>query len=122
MDNMPELKTLVIDEGFKRQLALELPQMNEPQILDMWFKFLPDARRDQPGQEADDRLYVCGMLVTQMRTRALAQHSIERLHRCQVLSADMSQVANHLKYKAVQADPRTRAASKGLWTPGMGDE
>lgn len=96
--------------------------MNEAQILDMWFKMIPDARRDEGGDETDARLYVCGMLVTQLRVRAHGQHSVDRLFRCQVLVNDMQQVAQHLANKARMNDPRARAASKGLYIPGSFDD
>ena len=115
----PDIPTFVIDGKFKRDLAAKLPSMNEPDILSLWFDCIPDARRDLAGDATDARLYVCGMLITEMRRRAIGQRSIERLHRCQVLFADMEQVATHIKQRAMQSDPRSQAAGKGLWVPGM---
>lgn len=121
MTDPPAVKTWVVDDAFKRELSKQLPSMNEPEIMNLWWDIMPDARRERASEETEAKLYVAGMLVTELRRRAYGQHSIERLHRCQVLSNDMRQVSDHLKFRAVQEDPNTRAASKGLWVPGMGD-
>ena len=113
----PHIPTIVVDDAFKKKLANELPSMNIEAVEGLWWTLMPNAQRDAAGEDVDGRLYVCGMLVTEIRRRAYGSRSIERLHRAQVLANDMRQVADHLKYRAVQNDPSTRAASKGLYLP-----
>ena len=108
-----------MDDAFKRDLAKRLPEMNEPEVLNLWWTLMPNAQRDVAGGDTDGRMYACGMCVTELRRRAYGQRSIERLHRVQVLANDMRQVADHLKFRAVQSDPKTRAASHGIVIPGI---
>ena len=117
MDEIPHIPTIVVDDAFKKKLSNELPGMNQESVEGLFWTLMPNAQRDQPGDETDARLYACGMNVTEMRRRAYGQRSIERLMRAQVLAADMTTVAQHMKYRAVQNDPSTRAASKGLYLP-----
>lgn len=98
-------------------LKEQLPKMNQAEMLGLWFESLPDPRRDSAGDDVDARLFACGMIATEMRSRALGNRNLELLGRVHIMAHEMEQVARHIKFKQAQNDPGLRAQSRGIILP-----
>lgn len=92
----------------------QIPTMNRPELLGLFFETLPNPKIDNLDQSTSDRLHVCGVVLTELRERAIGQRSIEQIQAVHVLADEIAQVANHLQYKAQRG-----GKTSGLWTPGM---
>lgn len=117
----PDIPSLRFDTDYQRELAALLPTMNEPEMINLWFVYLPDPARDKASDETDARLYITGIILTEMRRRAIGQRSVERLNRVHVFKDEMEQVTQHLMFRKHQANPNVRAAAQGVIIPGYND-
>lgn len=117
----PEIPSIVVDEAFQRKLFDSAPSLNEPDLVNQWFILLPNPQRDKASDEADARLYCCGIILTELRKRAIGQRSVERLHRVHVFADEMQQIAQHLAYRDAQTRPGVAAKRLGIeLPPGFG--
>ena len=121
MMETPRIPGIEVDAIFMRKLADSVSSLNEPDIVNQWFILLPDPKRDKAGDETQNRLDCCGILLTELRQRAIGQRSVERLHRVHVFADEMTQIAQHLAYRDAQTRPGVAAKRLGIeLPPGFG--